>query len=391
MAQLYGRELSRLEIEQRTGALSQFAGVRLGEFQDGVERGIRYLEFRNGSGLQFKILVDRAMDIGPVEFGGAAIGWHSPTGFRHPGLHEYEGEGGLAWLRSMSGLMQTGGLDHTLFMNSDPSEQYHYVHRKTVDSSLHGRIANIPARLNGYGEEWDGDECTLWCEGTVRQAAVFGEDLHLIRRIETKLGSNSFTLRDRVINHGFYRTPHMLLYHINVGYPVLDEGSQILAPIRHTVWASHADNLEAQGVGYFTAPEPQKNFHEQVYEHMIAADEEGVVPVAVVNRRFNAGHGLGLLIEFRKSEFPYMFQWQNFQEGMYGLGIEPSTNHVLGKPFARERNELRWLEHNEEFAYETRFTVLPDCASIDETRARIGGIQQQSTEEYPEITGRWDD
>lgn len=390
MTKLYGSNHSRLDLEKRSGSLHQFAGVQAGEFTDGLERGIRYLEFRTGTGFQFKVLVDRAMDVGPFEYRGAAIGWQSPTGFRHPALHEYNDEGGLSWLRSMSGLMQTCGLDHTLFMDSDPADHYFYTPRKTVDSSLHGRIANIPARLTGYGEYWDNDDCILWCEGVVSQAAIFAEDLQLIRRIEARAGESSFTIRDRVVNHGFYRTPHMFLYHINIGYPVLDEGSRLIAPIAHIPWASHADNLESQGVGYFTQPAPQKNFHEQVYEHSINAGKDGIVPVAVVNRNFDNGKGLGILVEFNKSEFPHLFQWQNLQEGLYALGIEPSTNHVLGKPFARERGELRWLEHGDEYSYTTRFTVLEDNTAIDAQTARINKITQQPEQEYPDITGDWD-
>jgi hypothetical protein len=119
---LNGREYTRRELEERSGALSQFAGVRLLELQDGVERGIRLLEFRTGSGLRFTVLVDRAMDIGDCDYKGQAIGWNSPAGFRHPGLHEYEGEGGLAWARSFSGLLVTCGLDHILFMNEVPAD-----------------------------------------------------------------------------------------------------------------------------------------------------------------------------------------------------------------------------------------------------------------------------
>ena len=147
MAKIYGEELTRHAIEQRSGSLLQFAGVRLMELSDGVERGIRLLEFRTGTGLRFSVLLDRAFDIADCEFRGAAIGWHSPTGFRHPGLHEYEGENGLAWLRSFSGLLVTCGLDHILFMHSDTAEHYHYVHRKSVDSSIHGRIGTIPGRF----------------------------------------------------------------------------------------------------------------------------------------------------------------------------------------------------------------------------------------------------
>src|SRR5580692_6999859 len=135
MAKIYGEELTRHAIEQRSGSLSQFAGVRLMELSDGVERGIRMLEFRTGTGLRFTVLVDRAMDIADCEYQGRAIGWNSPAGFRHPGLHEYEGEGGLAWLRSFSGLIVTCGLDHTLFMDDDDASQYVYGPRKTTSSS----------------------------------------------------------------------------------------------------------------------------------------------------------------------------------------------------------------------------------------------------------------
>lgn len=390
MVDLYGRKYSRLDLERRSGALSQFAGVEAYTLADGVGRGIRCLEFRTGTGFMFKVLVDRAMDVAHADYRGAAIGWHSPTGFRHPGLHEHNDEGGLSWLRSLSGLIVTCGLDHTLFMDSDPAGHYVYGPRKSVDSSLHGRIGMVPARLTGYGEEWRGDECFLWCEGVVAQATVFGEDLHLIRRIEARVGESAFTLKDRVVNHGFYRTPHMFLYHINVGHPVLSDTSVFRAPVKETIWAAHSDTLREQGVGYYRQSEPLHDFHEQVFEHAMAADGDGVVPVALINPDFNDGEGLGLMVEFNRSEFPFMFQWQNYQEGLYAMAIEPSSNHVFGKPFARERDELRWLEHGEAYAYTTRFTVLGNRDQIDAAEQRIEGICAQSRDDFPAITGNWD-
>ncbi|RVB38960.1 DUF4432 family protein, partial [Mesorhizobium sp. M7A.F.Ca.CA.001.06.1.1] len=155
MVELYGKTLSRRQVSERSGMLSQFAGVRLMTLGDGVERGIRMLEFRTGSGLRFTALVDRALDIADCDFKGQAIGWHSPSGFRNPGLHDYEGEGGLAWARSFSGLLVTCGLDHILGREEVPADSYNYPGRKTVIHSLHGRVGTIPARLTGYGETWD--------------------------------------------------------------------------------------------------------------------------------------------------------------------------------------------------------------------------------------------
>ena len=386
MVELYGKTLSRRQVAERSGMLSQFAGVRLMTLGDGVERGIRMLEFRTGSGLRFTALVDRALDIADCDFKGQAIGWHSPSGFRHPGLHDYEGESGLAWARSFSGLLVTCGLDHILGREDVPAENYNYPGKKTVTHSLHGRVGTIPARLAGYGERWDGDRCVLWAEGIVQQAAVFGEDLHLIRRIEADVGGNEIRLSDRVVNHGFNRTPHMYFYHINVSHPLLDQGSRYLAPIRDVVWAGHTgERYEAQKVGYRTAPAPQLGFSEQVWQHEMAANAAGEVPVAVVNDRL----GLGFEVVTRKDQLPCAYQWQNFQAGQYALGIEPSTHHVLGNLAARERGEMIWLEHGESRSYDAVFRVLDGADEIIAAERRIAAIAQQPREDYPKPSGNF--
>ena len=92
MVELFGRKLTKREVDSRAGQLAQFAGVRLLTLADGVERGVRLLEFRTGSGLRFTVLIDRAFDIGECEYKSQAIGWQSPTGFRHPGLIDYESQ-----------------------------------------------------------------------------------------------------------------------------------------------------------------------------------------------------------------------------------------------------------------------------------------------------------
>jgi hypothetical protein len=384
MVDLFGQTLSRRDVAERAGMLDQFAGVRLMTLGDGLERGIRMLEFRTGSGLRFTVLVDRAMDIADCEHNGRAIGWHSPAGFRHPALHEYEGEGGLAWARSFSGLMVTCGLDHILFMNEVSAETYVYGPKPTVKHSLHGRVGTIPARLTGYGERWEGDRCFLWAEGVVQQSAVFGEDLHLIRRIEAEVGSNEIRLSDRVVNHGFYRTPHMYCYHINVGYPVLDEGSRYLAPIRDVVWAAHAgENYRHQAVGYRTLPRPHHDFHEQVWQHELGADDAGRQYVALVND----AKGIGFEVETMKAQFPCLYEWQNLQAGQYALGIEPSTHHVLGNQAARDRGEMIWLEHGDERRYDSVFRALDGADAIAASEARIRSIGPQPEDDYPEPSG----
>lgn len=382
---LFGRPADRATLAARAGQLAQFGGVRLVTGADGVERGVRMLEFRTGSGLAFTVLVDRAMDLGEVSHAGRPIGWHSPTGFRHPGLHEPEGEGGLGWVRSFSGFLATCGLDHILGPEEVDAATYNYPRRATVRHGLHGRISATPARLTGYGERWEGDRCILWAEGTVTQAAVFGEVLELHRRIEADLGGNEIRLSDRVVNAGFARTPHMMLYHVNIGYPVLEEGARYLAPVRETLWASHAPDLAAQATGYRTCPAPIPDFREQVWQHDMGADAAGLVPVALVNDRI----ALGLMVESRKDQLPCALQWQNFREGHYVMGLEPLTHHVLGNRAARDRGEMIWLAHGQSRAYDLRFAVLDGAAAIAEAQARIAAIARQPDTDYPNPTGHF--
>jgi Domain of unknown function (DUF4432) len=207
----------------------------------------------------------------------------------------------------------------------------------------------------------------------------------MIRRIEAKVGSNDIVLKDRVVNQAFYRTPHMLLYHIDLGHPLLSEGSRYIAPVIDVVWAAHAGkDYRKQGVTYKTFAGPKETYREQVWQFEMAADSSGIVPVAVANDAM----GYGIVIETSKQEFPCQLQWQNFQAGMYTVGIEPVTNHVLGKAYARQTGELIWLEHGEERSYTTRFMVLDGAQDIAAAERRIRSIAPDLAEDFPVPSGK---
>ena len=251
MPRIWDRSYRREDLLRRVGRLEQVAGVRLVALSDGAERGVRVLEFRTGTGFAFDVVVDRAFDVGRCEISGRPLGWLSGVGFAGPWYYEPEG---LGFFRNFGGgLLTTCGLEHTLFMAEDTAEQYHYPPKKTETFGLHGRVSNRPARLVGYGERWEGEECVLWAEGEVLQAAVFGEHLLLRRRIEANVGKSRLKIHDEVENVGYARTPHMYLYHVNVGFPVVDEGSELLAP----AWSVAArGDYPAEGMVGSTRPRP---------------------------------------------------------------------------------------------------------------------------------------
>jgi len=363
LTELFGARWSRAELSRRIGRLDQVAGVRLVALGDGGERGVRVLEFRTGSGFRFDVLVDRAFDIGHAELRGVPLAWESAVGWEGPWFAEQEG---LGWLRTWGGgLLTTCGLEHALFMAEDTAAQYHYPAKPSESHGLHGRVSNRPARLTAYGERWEGDECTLYAEGEVQVATVMGEQLVLRRRVETRVGESRLRIHDVVENVGWDPTPHMLLYHVNTGFPIVDEGSELLVPARAV---DARGDYPVDGYGTFHAP--QAGYLEQVFVHEIAAEADGTVPVAVVNRTL----GLGLYELFRRDQLPHHFVWRMLGEGTYVVGIEPCTTRVEGRLAARERGELIVLGPGERREYDLELGVLDGAGAIDAFAGRVGAL-----------------
>ena len=275
--------------------------------------------------------------------------------------------GGLGFFRNWGGgLLTTCGIDHTLFMAEDTAAQYHYPPKQMERFPLHGRLSNHPARLTGYGERWEGDECVLWAEGETLQAAVMGEHLLLRRRIEARVGESCLRIHDVVENVGHDTTPHMLLYHVNAGFPVVDEGSEVLVPARA---------VEPRGNhpvdGYRTLAGPTPVFVEEVFEH---DERRRAGRHACRSRSSTARLGLGAYEVYRQDQLPHHFMWRMLGEGTYVVGIEPCTNRTAGRLDARERGELIELAAGERREYDLELGALVGADEIEAFAARVARL-----------------
>ncbi len=371
MPEIFGERFTRRELARHVGDFDQVFGVNLLTHGDGAARGVRVLQFRTGSGLAFDVNIDRCMDLASLDFHGVPIGWRSPTGPRSPWLHEPDSELGLGWLRSFSGIMNTCGLDHMMGPSEETAEHYNYPYRSKVRHTIHGRAAYTPARLKGYGVAWDGDEALLWAEGEIRQATMFGENLLLQRRIEAEVGGDKVSVIDKVTSLGFYPTPHLMLYHMNFGWPVVSGSTRLVAPITATPYTAHDPN--ATEIGAIEQAPPQTGFGEQVYMHEVMQEADGTVPVSLINKDFQ-GQGLGILMEYDGKALPALYQWQNLQEGNYVIGLEPGSAKAGSREDWKARGEIAWLDHGESRSYRLNLTPFNGAGSCSAVQARIESV-----------------
>jgi hypothetical protein len=114
---------------------------------------------------------------------------------------------------------------------------------------------------------------------------------------------------------------------------------------------------------------------------------------ALVNPALGAG-GLGIRLDYDRAALPCLIEWQCLQSGLYVLGVEPSTNHVLGRKFAEERSELIFLDHGGTRHYRTRLSVLDGAEAIAAARRDIAALHAPPadftapTGEFPMLKAR---
>ena len=358
MVDLFGMHLTRQQLEASVGRLDQIGGILPFELCDGQARGVRAFRFTTGTGLTVTSLADRALDLAHAEYQGVPLCWRSLNGDAAPEYYDPDDD---RWLRMFfGGLMTTCGLT-----NFGPAG-----HDRYGTFGLHGRVDCLPAHDVRWSMDWQGDDCVFEVRGTVSQTRVFGENLDLQRRLHTRLGSTSLWVEDTVINKGSSRTPHMILYHCNGGFPILAEGSEL--HVSHSEMRPRDAEAE-KGIDVWNrAAAPQANFAEQVFIHTPISCADGRAAVALVNRSLRDGQGLGVSIHFDPQELPALFQWRMLGEGTYVMGMEPANCPTIeGREEAGRRGTLPFIEPGESRRYRLEFRVLSSRQDIDDIVRQI--------------------
>ena len=341
---LLGKKYTKQEILERIGDISQIGGIKKYEFSDGVSKGIRALDFKNGNGLDITVLIDRGLSISDASYRGISFVWKSGNKETHPLYYDQEG---YEWLKTfIGGLLETCGL--TYF--GEPCKD----NGQTL--GLHGRISNIQAYNVSTDGVWEGDDYHIWVKGRVREASVFGDKLELERKISMKLGEDAINIEDSIENIGFKDSPLMTLYHMNFGFPLIDNGTKLELFDHKTIL--YLENATKFKNDYKAFIDPVDSFKQQVYVHDIASDSGGNCNIVIINNKFAGSKGFGIHLKFNKDNLGLLTEWKMMGKGEYVVGIEPGNAPVRGRAVERKEGYLKFIKPGQVVKNEIEVSIL---------------------------------
>jgi len=316
-------------MDNYIGHPAQLLDVRRFELREGKARGVACIEVQNSQGLSVTILQDRCMDLGGLRYQGVNYAYQTACGIVAP---EYYYGGEDSFFRNFGGgMMATCGLDNTgPGCTVDGREHYR-----------HGLIGNIPAEHVSVVRCGSGAYETVTVKGEVHQTCFMQEYLTLKREYEFRDNSPAFTIRDRIRNDGYQSAPYVIMYHFNVGYPLLSESARVEIPAKK-VWPRSGNMEEMEGYGLISPPDP--GWKPQAYFHDMETGEGDRAEIRIYNEKLHKG----LMLGFDREALPKLVQWKLFRPGEYVMGIEPCTALPYGRKRLLEQGIMPVLEPGEE-------------------------------------------
>lgn len=265
---------------------------------DDVVRGReRVLVLRFAGGLQLDVLPDRGLDIGATWWAGVPVAWRSP--------HRVDPGPGHGWeQRFLGGLLVTCGPD-----NIGPA-------RDGLDQ--HGSHHRTPATEVRWWRERVGDELEIHVSGLVGCSTLYGLRLVVEREIVVGTGRARVEVRDTVRNDGYSAVPVPLLYHVNLGAPLLAPGSRLVVDADRTRLREPTDRDP------LVMPPPGPGLDAVVAEHSPVRSGARLV-----------GTAGDVVVDWTDDTLPRLCTWAWPAAGAWVLGVEPAN----APQFGTERDE----------------------------------------------------
>lgn len=272
---------------------------------DGKAYGMKIIRIFNGK-LQLLVKPGKCLDILRVDYCGKNTSYMTKNGAVSPFLAHSDAYNFINCFDG--GFLYTCGPENLNY----PSEYRGYTRPH------HGSISNIPAENLIINSGFEADKYFISVSGTMKYTVLFGSKLALTRTIKLYYNESRFTLTDRLVNESFVDDEYMLLYHYNLGYPLLREAAEL------SVNSAACTCISPQAAKNFDRrlimEKPSPGREEEVFCHTF----NGADATAILN---NGENSVG--IKFNTDNLPCMMEWKAMQSGEYVLGIEPSTTSLF--------------------------------------------------------------
>src|SRR5205823_2282774 len=310
------------------------------------------------------------------------LGWKSPVAeVVHPKHVNLTLRGGLGWLEGFNEWLCRCGLENTGQAGQD--EIINNVgDTQTVDLTLHGKIANIPAsEVDVLVDRKPPHRITI--RGVVHEKMLFGPKLELVTEVSTLPGADTFRIEDTVINRGSQPQEYQVLYHYNFGKPLLGDGAKLHVPVERVTPYNANAARDVKTWNTFAGPKP--GYVEQVYLMRPLEDGDGNVRVLLHNDKGNRG----MLLKYAKKELPHLTLWKNTgaDDDGYVIGIEPGVSFPNARKVERHAGRVPKLAGGASHTMRMDFTLLGDKIGVDQAVARINEVQARQAptiDEKPE-------
>lgn len=328
------------DILEYVGDIDQLITLREGTLRGGFQEGVRAAEISNGGNLSATLLPDRCIDIYQIRYKGKNLNYIAPCGT--VGSQYYDARGS-EWLRGFYvGFLTTCGLQHIggpIIVNGEERGQ-------------HGRISYAPAEdLRFVRSNVDGVPA-LSVEGTMREARIFGENLRLHRKVEFVYENDSILLTDRIENCGYGERQFIYALHLNYGYPLLEEGTELIFDALETI--PRDENAARHLNSFRQVDQPEYPYPERCYFHKLKQDDQGMTEYTIFNRK----RGIGVNVTYDGNDLPYFCQWKMLGKGEYVMGLEPMNVFLDGPKIGEPGCSAPVLRPGESKEYRVAFRFL---------------------------------
>ncbi len=345
--------------------IHQVGGIRTARYDwpdAGGAPGCRVAVFDTGTPLRFVLNLDRGGDVVEASYGGLSLAWLTPNGYAPPSHELSRAERwSVGW---NGGLVSTCGPD-VIGRKLDEAG-------RVVD--LHGAFHHRPAAVTAIRQPDPRDGVLeMGVDLVVRVAQLFGPIYEIRRTVSATLGVPGLRVRDTVRNAGNTAVDHHWLYHVNLGYPLLDEGAElVLGGTAACVWGDEPGAATHPEWKRVNAPTPD---HAGDGERGVTltppAGTEGHSTVGLINPAL----GVGVRLRYDAATLPRLANWQHYgPAGSYVAALEPFNGQLL--PTVMDPvSAHRALEPGEQREYAMDIDVLIDADALAALRRVDGPVE----------------